>query len=133
MKGHCQNTGQRVSSFTRFDLINVKARAVRRGVWFRALSRMERACIDLAALVVERVHSSRLQKMLASILSKLEDAMQNPMQHLVFTEAKSLALKLSQIAQHWGNRSAVHWVENFGFIRYLAATCVNSPFGLGVD
>jgi hypothetical protein len=131
-KNQCQNNKQSVSSLSRFDLINVKARAVRRGVWFRVLSRMERACVDLVVMVVGRVRSSRLQEMLALILSKLEDAMRNPMQHLMRTEAKSLALKLSQIAQQWGNKLAVQWAEDFGFIEYLTVTCINTPFGLGV-
>ena len=125
-KDQCQNNKQSLGSLSRFDLINVKARAVRRGVWFRVLSRVERACIDLVVKVVGRVRSSRLQEMLASILSKLEDAMRNPMQHLMCTEAKSLALKLSQIAQRWGNESAVGWVKNTSFIRFLAISCLNA-------
>jgi hypothetical protein len=125
-KNQCQNNKQSLSSFSRFDLINVKARAVRRGVWFRVLSRIERACVDLVVKVVGRVRSSRLQEMLVSILSKLEDAMRNPMQHLMRTEAKSLASKLSQIAQRWGNESAVGWVKNTGFIRFLAISCLNA-------
>ena len=36
----------------RADIVRVKTRAVRRGVWFRALTRAERACVDLAVMVV---------------------------------------------------------------------------------
>ena len=125
-KSQCRNSKQSLSSLSRFDLINVKARAVRRGVWFRVLSRMERACVDLVVKVVGRVRSSRLQEMLAPILSKLEDAMRNPVQHLMRTEARSLAVKLSRIAQQWGNRSAVGWAGNSGFIRFLAVSCLNA-------
>jgi len=125
-KGQRQNSDRIGNSLSRFDLINVKARAVRRGVWFRVLSRVERACIDLVVKVVGRVRSSRLQEMLASILNKLEDAMQNPLQHLMRTEAKSLASKLSQTAQKWGNESAIGWAKNSGFIRFLAISCLNA-------
>jgi hypothetical protein len=125
-KNQCQNNKQSLSSLSRFDLINVKARAVRRGVWFRVLSRMERACIDLVVRVVERVRSFRLEEMLSSILSKLEVALRNPVQHLMCTEARGLAVKLSRIAQQWGNRSAVGWAGNSGFIRFLAVSCLNA-------
>jgi hypothetical protein len=125
-KGHCQNSERIGNSLSRFDLINIKARALRRGVWFRVLSRVERACVDLVARVVERVRSIRLQEMLSSILGKLEDAMQNPVQRLMDAEASSLAVRLSQIAQQWGNGSAVGWAENSAFIRFLAVSCLNA-------
>lgn len=124
--GQRQNSERSGNSLSRFDILSVKARAVRRGVWFRVLSRMERACVDLVAKVVERVRSIRLQEMLASILGKLEDAMRNPVQRLMDAEASSLAVRLSQIAQQWGNRSAVGWAGNSAFIRFLAISCLNA-------
>ena len=93
---------------------------------------MERACVDLAVRVVERVRSFRLGEILSAILGKLADAMRNPLQHLVRTEAKSLAVKLCQIAQRWGNKPAVQWAEDFSFIKYLTMVCINTPFGSGV-
>ena len=125
-KGQRQKREPGGNSLSRLDLINVKARAMRRGVWFRVLSRVERACVDLVVKVVGRVRSSRLQEMLASILSKLEDAMRNPVQHLMCTEARSLALKLSHIAERWGNESAIRWVKDTSYIRFLAISLLNS-------
>jgi hypothetical protein len=110
----------------RSEIVRIKVRAVRRGVWFRILTRTERACMDLAVVVVERVRSSLLRKVLSSVLEKLEAALESPVQRLVREVGVSLALKLSEIAVKWGYRSAVRWVNDAGFARFLAVSRLNS-------
>jgi len=112
---------------TRNEIVKVKTRALRKGMWYRVLSRIERACIDLVIKVVERVRSFLLQKMLSSILKKLEEAMESQVQHLMQRVGSHLASELSQIAQDWGNKSAVHWAKDYGFIQYLTITHMNAP------
>jgi len=111
----------------RSEIINVKTRALRRGVWFRVLTRAERACIDLAARVVERVRSRLLRRVLSSILSKLEEAMESQVRRLMREVGDNLAKKTSQIAEGWGNQSAVKWAGDSGFIQYLTITYMNAP------
>lgn len=111
----------------RSEMIRIKARALRRGVWFRVLTKVERACLDLAIKVVERVRSYLLQKVLSSILKKLEEAMESQVLRLMRNIGGTLAQTLSQIAQKWGNKSAIHWVKNSGFIQYLTITYMNKP------
>jgi len=110
----------------RADIVRVKARAVRRGVWFRALTRAERACVDLAVMVVERVRSGLLRKVLFSVLKKLEESMESQVGCLMREVGGNLAKKLGRIAQAWGNGSAVNWAEDSGFIRYLTITYMNT-------
>lgn len=111
----------------RSEIIRIKARAIRRGIWFRVLTRVERACIDLVIKVVERVRSSLLQKVLSSILKKLEEAMESQVLRLMRKIGDTLAQKLSQIAQEWGNKSAIQWMKDLGFIQYLTITYMNKP------
>jgi len=111
----------------RNEIINVKTRALRRGVWYRALTRVERACIDLVIKVVERVRSCLLQRVLSSVLGKLEEAMESQVQRLMREIGGTLALKLSQIAQGWGNKSAQSWSGDKGFTQYLTITYMNAP------
>ena len=111
----------------RADIVRVRARAVRRGVWFRALTRTERACVDLAIMVVERVRSRLLEKVLFSVLRKLEETIESQVGCLMREVGGNLAKKLSKIAQAWGNESAVTWAEDSGFKRYLTVTYMNAP------
>jgi hypothetical protein len=117
--------GERRTLLTRSEILRVKTRALRRGVWFRALTKTDRACIDLAVLVVERVRSRLLQRILSSLIRKLEEIMKSRVQRLMHEVGGSMAKKLSKIANEWGNESAVRWAEDSGFIRYLTITYLN--------
>ena len=110
----------------RSEILGIKARAVRRGMWFSVLTKMDRACVDLAVVVVDRVRSSLLRKVLSSVLEKLEAALESPVQRLMRGVGVGLALRLSQIAVKWGHRSAVRWVTDAGFVRFLAVSHLNS-------
>lgn len=113
----------------RSEIIKVKTRALRRGVWYSATTGTERACIDLVIRLVERVRSCRLGKIVSIVLKKLDEAMESRVHHLMREIGRNLALKLSRIAQDWGHKSAVRWADDSGFIRYLSVACLNTPFG----
>jgi hypothetical protein len=112
---------------TRVELNKIKVRAIRRGLWFKVLSRVDRASIDLALKVVRRVRSIVLAKMLVSIIKKLLDAMENNVERMMKKVGRELAKKISKIAKDWGNKSAVHWATDPGFTRYLTIMCMNTP------
>ena len=117
--------GEKRTLLTRSEMIKVKTRALRRGIWFRALTKTDRACIDLAIIVVERIRSRLLQKVLFSIIKKLDEIMESQIQRLMSEVGVNLAKKVGRIAQMWGNESAVRWAEDSGFIRYLTITYLN--------
>lgn len=110
---------------TRGKLAKIRAKAIRRGVWFKVLSGAERAYIWLAVRVVERVRSLLLAKVLTSILRKLLFAMESRVVRTIREVGRPLAKKLSRIAQKWGNKPAVQWADDLGFIQHLAVTYVN--------
>jgi hypothetical protein len=110
----------------RTEMKKIKAKAVRRGMWFKILTRTERACVDLAMIVVERVRSCLLQRVLSSVLGKLEAALESPVHRAEWKFGAGLALKLSQIAERWGHRSAMHWARDAKFVRFLAVSYLNS-------
>jgi hypothetical protein len=112
---------------TRGEIVRIKAKAVRRGVWFRALTRAERACIDLAIIVVMRVRSCLLVKVLFSVLKKLEITMESKVRRLMRDVGDTLAKKISHIAQKWGNNSAANWAEDHDFMQYLTINFMNTP------
>lgn len=107
-------------------LVSVRARALRCGVWYSVLSRGERGCVDLAIRVVERVSSRLLRRVLSAVVEKLAEALESPVQRLMRDVGSSLALRLSRIAENWGNRRAVCWARDAGFVRYLAVMHLNA-------
>jgi len=112
---------------TRGELAKMKVKAIRRGFWFRVLSRTERASIDLTIKVVERVRSFLLARMLGAIVGKLLDAMESKVARVMREVGCGLAEKLSRIAQNWGNKSANQWTKDPSLVQYLAITYINTP------
>ena len=112
--------------FTKGMLARMKTRAMRRGVWFRVLNRLERASVDLTIKVVEKVQSSLLSKLLGAIIMKLSKALESKVARMMREVGSDLAQKVSLIAQTWGNRSAVRWAVDKGFIQYLTITHMNT-------
>jgi len=111
--------------FGRKDLVRLKLKAIRRGVWFRALSRIDRALIDSVIKVVNGVRSFTLAKILLSVVEKLEDALENRFLNSLKEIGYPLARKLSLSAQKWGNRSAKDWKHDESFAKFLAILHIN--------
>jgi hypothetical protein len=109
------------------ELVRIKARAMRRGVWFRVLNRGERAQIELTTRVVKRIRSFFLARVVSSIVEKLLDAMESRVTRLMREVGPALARKLSRTAQEWGNKSAHQWAEDPGFVQYLTVDYMNKP------
>jgi hypothetical protein len=109
------------------ELAGIRARALRRGVWFRVLTRAERVQIDLTIRVVKRIRSFLLARVVAPIVKKLLEAMESKVTRLTREVGSALAQKLCGIAQNWGNRSASEWSADPGFKRYLAVMYINTP------
>jgi len=104
---------------TREALARLRLKALRRGVWFRDLKREERKLLDLTIRVVEKVRSFLLAKLVSRIVGKLCEAMESRIFRLMRTEGRSLAEKISKIAEAWGNRAAKSWAKDHGFMQYL--------------
>ena len=101
-------------------LVEVKKLALRRGVWFRSLSRVERGVIDLTVKCVDVIKSCKLAKVVTAIMDKLRSAMESTVERTVRAVGLPLARKISGLAVSWGNRLAVVWADDLRFARYLA-------------
>ncbi|MEM1542699.1 MAG: hypothetical protein QXF59_04790 [Candidatus Bathyarchaeia archaeon] len=110
-------------------LSRLRSEAIRRRVWFRALSRLERGLINLVVKVVDRARSPNLINVLAKIIVKVKRAMMSPLKQVMTQVGRPLAKKISMIALKWGNKSAAEWAEDEGFIRYLAVMDMNNTPG----
>jgi hypothetical protein len=123
----------RTSSFLdRTQLVKVRLKAIRAGVWFRALSRIDRVLIDLTIRVADSIRSPSLAKCILSVTRKLEGLLESKLARAMKEIGFPLACKLSLFAQKWGNRDAQDWSKDMGFVRYLAVMKLNGhPPGNG--
>ena len=113
-------------SFSRRELVEFRLRMKKRGFWFRALSRIDRALIDLAIEVTDGVRSFRLVEALRSVAGKVEDMFESGISYVTNAIGVPLARRLSVFAQKWGNSLAREWINDPWFARFLAILHVNS-------
>jgi len=105
--------------FTREFLLSYKRKALRRGVWFCALDRVERGILSLTARVVERVESVVLGLTLVKIIKKLRDALKSGfVKRWEFGMKRAWSIAVQAVA--WGYVGARSWASDDDFIRYLA-------------
>ena len=107
-------------------LLALRQRSLRRGLWHRVLSRLERAQVNLTLRVVKTVRSPLLRRVLDAIVSKLADALQSTVMRVMRSVGYASARQLGQWAQRWGHPSADAWARDAGFARFLAIMYLNS-------
>ena len=107
------------------NLMNLRQKALRRGLWFKALNRLDRVLVDLTIRVSSSVHSSLLAVGLLTVAQKLQNAFESKLGRATRNIGFQLTQKLSQIAQQWGNKAAQAWANDPDFARYLAAMSLN--------
>jgi hypothetical protein len=109
------------------QLVRLRLRAVRAGVWFRALSRIDRVLVDLTIRVASSVRSVTLARNLLAVTKKLEGLLENRLLRAFRQVGVRLAQKLSLLAQKWGNTSARNWASDTSFVKFLAVMHINEP------
>lgn len=111
----------------RTQLIRLKLKAMRSGVWFSALRRIDRVLIDLTIKVTSTIRSVSLAKSIYSITSRLEGLLESRLVRAVREIGFPLACKLGLFAQKWGNTSAKSWACDSSFASFLAVLQMNDP------
>lgn len=103
---------------TRLSLSSTRTHALRRGVWYRVLNRIERGLIDLTIRWVDKVKNRTMTSVLLRILEKLVHALDNGMVRIV-EKGRTTALRLSQLATTWNNKLAFAWRNDDCFAKAL--------------
>ena len=115
----------RINFLEKRQLEKLKMKAMRAGVWYKALPRIDRALVDLTIKVAETIRSPHLARSILSIAGKLEGLLESKLQRAVREIGLPLAHKLSLFAQKWGYEAAAKWAFDDGFARYWAAMKLN--------
>jgi hypothetical protein len=116
-----------LSLLTRTQLVKLRLKAKRAGVWFRALPRIDRVLVDLTIRVADSVRSVTLAKNILAVTKKLEGLLESSLLRAFREVGIRLAQKLSLVAQKWGNTSAKNWISDASFIKFLAVMHINEP------
>ena len=109
----------------RSQLVKFRSRAMRAGVWYRSLPRIDRVLVDLTISVAKGVRSVSLARGLWSVLRKLEGVLESRVSRAVREVGFPVARKLSAVARGWGNGGAWAWASDLSFARYLAVMRLN--------
>jgi hypothetical protein len=109
------------------QLKKLKLKAMRSGVWFKALPRIDRVLVDLTIKVAGTVRSFTLANKILTVIRKLESAMESRFRRTLREVGFPIARRLGLIAQNWGNATAKDWESDGDFAKYLAAMSFNEP------
>ncbi len=100
--------------------MKIRSKAIRAGVWFRTLLRIDRALVDLTIMVTSTIASTTLANRLLVILGKLNRDIAGSFLSSNHEVGASLAQKFSLLAQQWGNIYAKNWPFDTAFVNFLA-------------
>ena len=112
---------------TRTVLVDIRARSMRKRIWFRELTAIERSLVNLTIRVVDEVKSSRLSRLLGLIVQRLEEALESKFLRRAWEMGRELARRFARIAYSWGNVKALSWVRDSAYILYLGVSSMNAP------
>ena len=104
--------------FTNEFILSMKRKALRRGVWFKALDQLERGIFSLTVQVVEGVESVKLGVIIVKIMRKLCDAWNSEFVKRIEL-GTLLAKRLAAQAVAWGYADAESWASENDFIIFL--------------
>ena len=107
------------------QLVALRRRALRAGVWFRRLPRIDRVLVDLTIRLVDNIRSVMLAKSLLSVAGKLEGLLESKFARRVRAIGFSLAVKQSLFGVGWGNNSCRSWAGDPIYARFLAVMKIN--------
>jgi hypothetical protein len=113
------------SPLNRTQLMKLRVKAIRAGVWFKALPRIDRVLVDLTIKVTENIRSSHLARSLFAVVGKLEGLLESSVLKSLRLIGAPLAEKLSLVAQKLGNSSAKEWASDSSFVFFLAVMHTN--------
>jgi hypothetical protein len=110
-------------------LNDVRRRAIRGRVWFRALDGLERGILSLSSRILDGVvNVSCLGVELAKIVAKIEDALKGVFERRMESYGLKRAGEIAKMAVRLGYVGARGWLDD-SFMRYVTFMSLNMPVG----
>jgi 5-carboxymethyl-2-hydroxymuconate isomerase len=117
--------GRVASLNTKKTLQRIKSRALRAKVWFRALSRVERAIVDLTIRCVEKIRSDVLAETISTIVTKILKSLEDDFIAVAERIGYGIAEMLSNLGERWGNKTCSAWKHDQHFVKFLGVNALN--------
>jgi len=111
---------------TKQDLVKIKSRAMRTRVWFRALSKVERAIIDLTIKCVEKVRSNVLAGTISAIVGKILRFLEEGFMTRAERIGNKIVEELCAVGERWGNEACSTWKCDKCFVRFLGVNALHT-------
>jgi hypothetical protein len=113
-------------------LLNLKQKSIRtNNIWFRTLSIDKRRYIDAVIQTLDKIKSPLILKILTPLARKLIQALGGTsgllgkLAYGIQSFGQPQAQKISKIAYSWGNKKALSWANETGFMRFLVVIDMN--------
>ena len=113
--------------FTKKMITIIIRKAIRRGLYFRNLSRLERGILELTMKYVPKITSLELGNAIARILAKLVIVLGSKFLASVETLGRQMVNNVLQVAKIWKVRDASSW-DNKKFVTYWGLTLIGSSW-----
>ena len=110
------------------QLVKLKMKALRSGVWLKTLQRIERALIELTISVATIVRNAKLVKSILTVTTKLEGAVESRISRVFREIGLPVPQRLSLIAQKLDYDSAKTLASNSSITRFLAVLYLNQIY-----
>ena len=109
--------------------MSIRAKALRKRVWYKALDKLERGIMNLTISIVDRVKSDTLAKELVKIIVKIRDASKSAFIRQVECYGVNKVQDIVAQANRFGSRVADEWLRDVGFAWLLTLNMLHSPPG----
>lgn len=106
--------------------MKIKSRALRTRVWFRALSRVERAIVDLTIKCVENVRSTVLARAISTIVDRILQYLEEGFMTKAEKIGREIVEELCVIGLRWGNKNCSTWESDRRYVRFLGVNTLNT-------
>ncbi len=115
----------------RVSLTGLRQKALRNGIWFRALSSVERGLANLSIRYVKEPRNNRLIGALEEIVNKLTSAINMGFLYFLGLRGRQIAEERVEVATKWGNQQARAWKSDQSFWQFLGLNA-NFPSWRGI-
>ena len=105
----------------------LRRKALRKGVWFQAMTVEDRILASLIHQHVKIVKNATLATVIARILGKLASAIQNSYLSRLQVLGRPIATAIALKAYSYGNKEALNWKNDPNYIRYMGMTVCSIP------
>lgn len=111
---------------TKQDLIKIKTRALRTKIWFKTLSRVERAIVDLTIKCIDHVKSNVLMATISTIIGKILQSCEESFMVRAEKVGQGISEVLCALALRWGNKTCSAWKHETEFAKHLGVNALNT-------